>query len=236
MSDRCWTMWTLVLYICMVTVPRGAEATCTNKYEFRVSADFYKDKKIDTTIRQRGNKSTLVDCMFFCSRVIVSNFFYNSYTNDCICAMSYPGSTFLVPAPGYNHYNAPGLKGELLVQAINASSARYGFVSGGALTGWYPETNDEAPWVEVGLGKFMYFSEVRISSSNAAAFTDVWFRASGGNWIHTWTKNDKESSSQSFFFPHCRVYETILCHTWNELPKILPCLKQADKCCPPMEP
>ncbi|XP_046547544.1 uncharacterized protein LOC124257507 [Haliotis rubra] len=205
MSDRYWTLWTVVLYICMANVPRGAEATCTNTYEFRVSTGFYKDMKIDSTIRQRGNKSSLVDCLFFCSRVIVNNFFYNKNTNDCICALAYPGSALLVSGPGYNHYGAAGLIGGYLMQAMNASSAGYGFVSGGVFTGWSPQPDDEAPWLEVGLGKFLYFSEVRISSTQTAAMTDVWFRDSGGNWIHTWTKNDKESVDGSFLFPHCRM-------------------------------
>ncbi|XP_071111792.1 uncharacterized protein [Haliotis cracherodii] len=204
MLVRYWVVWIAALYIYLSSSSQGiTEATCDNTYGFNPSIGYFKDKKIEKGIRRRGNATGLMDCLLSCNRFLVSNFFYNQATQDCICAMSYPGSVFLVDAPGYDHYSAPGLIGKYMTQAINASSAVYGFNIGGPFTGWRPMSDDRAPWVEIGIDVFLYFAEIRISPNIAALSKDIWFRDAKGSWRVTWTRNDEESLLSSFFIPHC---------------------------------
>ncbi|XP_071111914.1 uncharacterized protein [Haliotis cracherodii] len=204
MLVRNWVVWTAALYIYLSSSSQGiTEATCDNAYGFNPSLGYYKDKKIEQAIRRRGNATGLMECLLSCNRLIVSHFFYNQATQDCICAMSYPGSMFLVDAPGYDHYTAPGFIQKYMWLSINASSAAPGFTSGGRFTGWRPTLDDEAPWVEIGVDVLLYVTGIAIAPNVAAVTKNIWFRDANGTWRITWKRNDEKSKMGNNFIPHC---------------------------------
>ncbi|XP_048248049.1 uncharacterized protein LOC124114897 [Haliotis rufescens] len=208
MLARYWTVWTTALYICIATDRGITEARC-NVHEFQLLDADYQGKKIDKTIRRRGTATSLLKCLSFCNKDIVSTPFYNQDTQDCICPLSRPRDWLLVSGPGYVFYDTPGLIDVQLQEAINASSEADGYpaqnVVGGHASPWKPRSDDAAPWIEAGIRQFLYFEEIRINPSFPTLTNGIWFRDSNMKWIKTWTKNDAASPTPSWFIPHCQV-------------------------------
>ncbi|XP_071111912.1 uncharacterized protein [Haliotis cracherodii] len=201
-----WTVWAAALYIGMATGQTITMTQCNTKYEFS-SESYYQDKKIEKGIRRHGNATSLVECLLFCHRFSVSNFFYNQATQDCICPLASP--VHLVHAPGYMYYSRPDLIGKWMAEAINASSQDNEYplsnVIGYSLSAWKPMLDDAAPWIELGISYFLYFAEVRIFPDISTFTKDIWFRDSNRNWMVTWTRNDEASIFGSYFIPHCKM-------------------------------
>ncbi|XP_071111923.1 uncharacterized protein [Haliotis cracherodii] len=203
MLVRYWAVWAAALYIGMANGQRITLTQCNTMYE----CHYYKDLWIEKGIRRRGNATSLVECLLFCHRFSVSNFFYNQATQDCICPLGYPVE--FVPASGYTYYRTPGLIGKWVTEAINASSQDNGYplsnVIGYSLSAWKPRLDDTAPWIELGISYFLYFAEVRIYPDISTFAKEIWFRDSNRNWMVTWTRNDEASIFGSNFIPHCKM-------------------------------
>ncbi|XP_046342692.2 uncharacterized protein LOC124123547 [Haliotis rufescens] len=202
-----WTVWAAALYIGMATGQTITMTQCNTKYEFSRSNSYFQDKKIEKTIRRRGNANSLMECLLFCNRFSVNNFFYNQATQDCICPLGYPREE--TAAPGYMYYSTPGLIRKWMTEAINASSQDIGYplsnVIGDSYSVWKPRSDDAAPWIEVGIDTFLYFAEVYIYPDISTLTKDIWFRDSNRNWMVTWTRNDEASIVGNSFFPHCKM-------------------------------
>ncbi|XP_071111917.1 uncharacterized protein [Haliotis cracherodii] len=200
-----WTVWAAALYIGMATGQRVTVRRCNTTYD--LSSSSFQDKKIEKGIRRRGNATSLMECLLFCHRFSVNNFFYNQATQDCICPLGY--TLQFVPSPGYMYYRRRGLITTWMTEAINASSQDNGYPLSNVIRGsafvWKPRSDDAAPWIEVGISYFLYFAEVRIYPNISTFTKDIWFRDSNRNWMVTWTRNDEASIFGSYFIPHCKM-------------------------------
>ncbi|XP_071116403.1 uncharacterized protein [Haliotis cracherodii] len=202
-----WTVWAAALYIGMATGQTITMTQCNTKYVFSSDGNL-QDKKPQKAIRRRGNANSLMECVLFCNRFSVNNFFFNQAIQDCICPLGIPRE--LTAAPGYMYYITPGLIAKWMTVAINASSQDNGYPLSnviGLVLGsvWKPRSDDAAPWIEVGIGTFLYFAELYIYPDISTFTKDIWFRDSNRNWMVTWTRNDEASISGNGFIPHCKM-------------------------------
>ncbi|XP_071111749.1 uncharacterized protein [Haliotis cracherodii] len=196
-----WTVWAAALYIGMSTGQRITLTQCNTMYE----CHYYKDLWIEKGIRRRGNATSLVECLLFCHRFSVSNFFFNQATKDCICPLGEPVALYY--APGYTYHGRPGLIYKRVTVAIKASSQDKGYPLRNVIRGsvWKPRSDDAAPWIELGIDTFLYFAMVEIWPDFSTFTKDIWFRDSNRNWMVTWTRNDEASIFGSYFIPHCKM-------------------------------
>ncbi|XP_048250648.1 uncharacterized protein LOC125378736 [Haliotis rufescens] len=166
-----WTVWAAALLIGMATGQRITLTQCNTMYE----CDFYQDLWIEKGIRRRVNATSLVECLLFCHRFSVSNFFFNQATQDCICPLGEPVGLYF--APGYTYHGRPGLIYKWVTEAINASSQDNG------------EVGDSVCESTLGIDTFLYFAMVEIWPDISTFTKDIWFRDSNRNWM---TRADRE--------------------------------------------